>query len=170
MAGTFPYCSTVGAASSGGCRSMNPARPVSGSGTGTGAIARRARTGPCSSASRRPGCPASSTRGSRTRSASPTLRSAATRARASPTPYAATSRSRFPVPSVLIYAGDLDPTRRGHRPRLERRVGVFDKVMRVALLPEHVGTLGSYTTRTPRPRRRWHGTRGRRRSSSVMAS
>jgi hypothetical protein len=40
--------------------------------------------------------------------------------------------------SVLIYAGDFDPTGIDIDRDFEKRVGIFDKVVRVALLPEQV--------------------------------
>jgi hypothetical protein len=41
-------------------------------------------------------------------------------------------------PAVLVYAGDMDPTGEDIDRDFERRVGVFDKVIRVALSPEQV--------------------------------
>jgi hypothetical protein len=41
-------------------------------------------------------------------------------------------------PAVLVYAGDLDPTGEDIDRDFERRVGVFDKVVRVALTAEQV--------------------------------
>lgn len=44
----------------------------------------------------------------------------------------------FARPAVLIYAGDLDPTGEDIDRDFEHRVAIFDKVIRVALMPEQV--------------------------------